>query len=309
MSKKSMFAVLGTMLACIITSLVLVFTVGPLVSAVQRVGVLDELEYFTSGFYDDIWTPEIVGGLSSSGADYMSQFSRFNVTIPNGTTKIGNYFDRPSLAPQFINTSGSIFGYYGRAMMLPMPGEPVTEGITVNDYSGLVESLILPDSLEIIGQYALYGCNNLTSITIPDNVTTIGDYVFAGCDLTSMTIPVSVTTVGEHIFGEVVDEDFISEIIVQSEDLYNHPNLAEYKDAGLLRLELPTDPNQNNNNENNNQENQNQNEQNQNTEESNANVESNNKTIVIAVGGTAGGVAGLGAIGTIVGLAVRKRRK
>jgi formylglycine-generating enzyme required for sulfatase activity len=62
-------------------------------------------------------------------------------------------------------------------------------------------SIILPDTLTNIGNYAFYYCSDLTSITIPDSVTTIGSQVFYGCTgLTTLTIPDSVATIGSSAF-------------------------------------------------------------------------------------------------------------
>ena len=65
----------------------------------------------------------------------------------------------------------------------------------------LATSIILPDSVTSIGDYAFYGCTELTSITIPDSVTSIGYMAFIGCTgLTSITIPDSVTRIGDYVF-------------------------------------------------------------------------------------------------------------
>ena len=56
-----------------------------------------------------------------------------------------------------------------------------------------LESIILPDNLEIIGDYAFYECSNLTNIILPDNLYLIGSYSFKEClNLTSITIPENV---------------------------------------------------------------------------------------------------------------------
>lgn len=59
----------------------------------------------------------------------------------------------------------------------------------------------IPDSVTIIGDYAFYGCDYLTSIIIPDSVTIIGDDAFSQCyKLTSVTIPNSVAVIGDYAF-------------------------------------------------------------------------------------------------------------
>ena len=62
-------------------------------------------------------------------------------------------------------------------------------------------SLVIPDSVTNIGDYAFSGCRSLTDIVIPDRVTNIGDYAFWNCrSLTNIVIPNSVTSIGDNAF-------------------------------------------------------------------------------------------------------------
>lgn len=62
-------------------------------------------------------------------------------------------------------------------------------------------SIIIPDGVTTIDEYAFHGCENLKSVTIPNSVTTIGKHAFEDCsDLTTITIPDGVTTIGEGAF-------------------------------------------------------------------------------------------------------------
>ena len=64
-----------------------------------------------------------------------------------------------------------------------------------------IASIVLPDTVTSIGNFAFFNCTNLTSVTIPDSVTTIGMMAFADCtNLTSITIPNSVTSIGNWAF-------------------------------------------------------------------------------------------------------------
>lgn len=85
-------------------------------------------------------------------------------------------------------------------------------------------SIIIPNSVEIIGRYAFqynlalisitipnsvmkisdgafFYCSALTSVIIPDSVTSIEMFAFSQCySLTSITIPNSITSIGNCIF-------------------------------------------------------------------------------------------------------------
>ena len=56
--------------------------------------------------------------------------------------------------------------------------------------------------LEKIGDYAFYGCTNLSgNIIIPNSVTTISQWTFEGCtSIESITIPSSVESLSWHVF-------------------------------------------------------------------------------------------------------------
>ena len=63
-------------------------------------------------------------------------------------------------------------------------------------------SLVIPDSVTNIGDYAFWGCSDLADIVIHDGVTSIGDYAFEGCEsLRSVVIPDGVTSIGDYVFS------------------------------------------------------------------------------------------------------------
>ncbi len=81
-------------------------------------------------------------------------------------------------------------------------GKPVTAiGRAFYEYRGLT-SIIIPNSVTSIEEYAFYHCYGLTSIVIPDSVTSIGDRAFDGCErLTSVTIGRGMTSIGTGVFS------------------------------------------------------------------------------------------------------------
>ena len=72
------------------------------------------------------------------------------------------------------------------------------------------------EKLQIIDNYALNGCNQLTEFIIPENVTEIGRYAFYGCSgLTELHMPEKIDFIGRYAFAGI-------------------PNISIYFDAPVL---------------------------------------------------------------------------
>lgn len=90
-----------------------------------------------------------------------------------------------------------------------------------------LETAILPEGLESIGDYAFNMCYNLKSINIPNGVKSIGVYAFQYCNnLTDIKIPESVETVGVGLFKNCtllknVEFDDASKLKALSEEMFD----------------------------------------------------------------------------------------
>lgn len=81
-------------------------------------------------------------------------------------------------------------------------GQTVT-GIAAEGFWALkdVTTLVLPDTLETIGDLAFAHCRKLRGVYIPDSVTSIGEGAFLGCiDMESVSIPVGTVSIGADAF-------------------------------------------------------------------------------------------------------------
>ena len=117
-----------------------------------------------------------------------------SITIPDSVTSIGNnpFMDCPNLNLTLADNS-------------PFR---IVNNVLINRIGTLIAclgnptSIIIPNLVTSIGEWAFYNCRWLTSVTIPDSVTSIGDRAFSFCEsLTSVTIPDSVTSIGDSAFN------------------------------------------------------------------------------------------------------------
>ena len=66
-----------------------------------------------------------------------------------------------------------------------------------------IKKIVIPNSVESIGEMAFVGCTSLTSIKIPDSVKSIGERAFWYCtSLTNIKIPENVEHIGEKAFRD-----------------------------------------------------------------------------------------------------------
>ena len=108
-------------------------------------------------------------GYWNGGYEKVAETKIENITLPDGTTEIGNsaFSKLNSLVSEnFVNIN-------------------------------------IPDSVTRIGDYAFANCRNIVNINIPDSVTSIGFGAFESCSgLTDINIPESVVSIGEHAFQD-----------------------------------------------------------------------------------------------------------
>lgn len=83
-------------------------------------------------------------------------------------------------------------------------GENIYVGAVSGFAFGYCENIIsihLPDTITYLGEGAFYQCTNLSTINIPNQTTTIEHWCFESNSLTSITIPDSITTIGDNAFS------------------------------------------------------------------------------------------------------------
>lgn len=81
-------------------------------------------------------------------------------------------------------------------------GKPVTTiGEEAFRERGMLERIVIPESVRTIERKAFYKCIGLTTVIIPDGVTAISHQCFYMSGLESVTIPRSVESIGYSAFN------------------------------------------------------------------------------------------------------------
>lgn len=69
--------------------------------------------------------------------------------------------------------------------------------------NGETYSVVIPDTVDSISEYAFYNCKSLQSIVLPSTLSRIEDHMFFGCaGLRSISIPQTVNYIGEYAFAK-----------------------------------------------------------------------------------------------------------
>ena len=133
-----------------------------------------------------------------------------SLVIPNSVTEIGKrafwnctgFNGTLTLSSKLEKIGEYAFNQSRFTGTLKLPNSLTDIGIAAFKDCKYFTSLELSNTLSVIPKYAFKGCVYLSgSLVIPDGVKAIGEYAFYGCSFTgSLTLPSSVTTIGQSAF-------------------------------------------------------------------------------------------------------------
>ena len=129
------------------------------------------------------------------------------VSLQNSVTSIGNnaFYECSSLEEINLGSVTSIgnnaFYRCSSLSSVILPNSLSVMGVQVFEDCSAIESITIGSGITSIPYRTFIGCTGLISITIPNSITSIGAGAFIGCrGLTSITIPNSVTSIGYDAF-------------------------------------------------------------------------------------------------------------
>lgn len=149
-------------------------------------------EAWMDGYVFDGWYTDAVGGSRVSSSTVY--------TAAGHTTLYAHWMPVASDAEQgwslqdgtLIITSQGAMQDYTSARETPWFGDRAD-----------IRKIVVQNGVTSIGNYAFYGCENVTSVTLPATVTQIGKLAFYGCgSLNTLTLPDSLTMVEDYAFAK-----------------------------------------------------------------------------------------------------------
>ena len=154
----------------------------------------------TSAFYGcsgltSVTIPNSLIGIEEDAFYECSNLSRVNISDIESWCGItlGNLASNPLVYARHLYLGDSEL----TDIIIPNSVNGINAGMFCNAES--LNSINLPNSIEYIGDYAFYGCRNLTT-TLPANLSYIGEEAFSECNVKSVTIPNSVTSFKKAAF-------------------------------------------------------------------------------------------------------------
>lgn len=152
-----------------------------------------------------------------AATEYTSADGRFTYKLTNGVATIAKYI------PADGDTSVVIPSSLGGCPVVTLGAKSFMNTLRVPEKDdGIRFSLVIPDTVRVIGEYAFDGCTRMEHVSIPGSVETIGDYAFKGCVyLASISFDEGVAQIGRSAFSNSAEASIV--------DLH-----------GVLRLTFPS---------------------------------------------------------------------
>ena len=140
------------------------------------------------------------------------------VTIPDGVESIGEYAFDGCTSLTSLTISQSVTSINNKAFLncgnleTIVVDEHNTTYDSRNHCNAIIKTssntfvkgcknTIIPEDITFIGNYAFYGCNNLSITSFPESVSDFGEYAFASATINEIVIPTSVTYIGKSCFS------------------------------------------------------------------------------------------------------------
>lgn len=194
------------------------------ISGLQSLEVVGSYAFQNCSSMKNIILPETVTTVNTAAFSGCSNLESMTLpfvgssaesTVAAKTTLFGhifgsvNYPDAISVQQKYSSSSSIIYYIPASLKSVTITGGRILYGAFYN-CSGL-KSVILPEKLTEIGDYAFYHCTGVSGLELSGDMKKIGNYTFAECsELTEMVLPVSIESIGSYSFKDCIGLQYIS---------------------------------------------------------------------------------------------------
>lgn len=137
-----------------------------------------------------------------AGVGYVSAqefvYNGINYQVVSVAEKVARVAKNPVASGEIVIPSSVIFDNNGS----PVDLRVIAIGESAFESNSLIKSVKIPDTVEVIENYAFDECDNLASVDFGSSITSIGDCAFRNCSsLAEIDLSPSVESVGKFGFG------------------------------------------------------------------------------------------------------------
>ncbi len=200
-------------------------------SELREIEGLEHVKYFQQECLNGTaMTAETPFVITNGRLQYCDITETMNIIVPEGVTSIGpnafgNLMDETSesLLLDYFNTRTPEDLYF--TITLPDSVEVIDDYAFAN--LPMLTEINIPNSVTQIGEYAFLDCVRLDALTLGRNVQSVGDYAFFNCkELDTLTVLSQNTQFGTMAYGTHCD---INNCLMEADPAYYTPELMAEK--------------------------------------------------------------------------------
>jgi len=154
--------------------------------------------------------------------------------VTRGWSSYADQIKSITIMPGITSVSGGVFSTMKSLTTVRIPDSATA--IDGFQFCTALTSIVLPDSVKSLGDFAFMGCSSLTDVTLPSGLTALPAGTFVSCSyLYNVTLPEGLTSIGNDAFSYCTA---LTDIVIPAGVTEIAPS-AFFGCSGLRQIEIP----------------------------------------------------------------------